>query len=175
MVELASMIAREEFSDRPACVCPVIASFLRGWNDRAAYADRQRLVPYAHRIVGTRESRRLTRERRDMCLEWAGANLRRGPIGRALARLRMRFRIAILCRPAYALRLRDGAGEYASRVLCGRRDVEGAFMLLESMLAIGTRPPSLRAPANGNGHVPSANGNGSAPPSVMPERPGVRV
>jgi hypothetical protein len=166
VVELASVIAHEKFSDRPDCVCSAIAAFLRGWNDRAAYADRQRLVPYAQRIVGTRESRRLTRERRDMCLEWAGADLQRGRVGRALARLRMRVRIAILCQPASALRLTEGAGEYAARVLYGRRDVEGAFLLLDSMLAIGTRPPQRpdgSPRANGNGYVPSANGNGHLP------------
>ena len=52
IVELASMIGGEPFSDRPRCVCPVVASFLRGWNDRAGYADRQRLHPYAPRVVG---------------------------------------------------------------------------------------------------------------------------
>jgi hypothetical protein len=185
VVELASVIAHEKFSDRPVCVCPAIAAFLRGWNDRAAYADRQRLVPYAERIVGTRESRRLTRERRDMCLEWAGADLQRGALGRTLARLRMRMRIAILCRPASALRLTEGAGDYAARVLHGRRDVEGPFLLLDSMLAIGTRPqrPDASPTANGNGHVPSANGNGHvppangnrlAPPSRVPEQTLVR-
>ena len=35
VVELASMIAGEKFTDRPNCVCPVIGSFLRCWNDRA--------------------------------------------------------------------------------------------------------------------------------------------
>jgi hypothetical protein len=34
LLELASMVARETFSDRPRCVCVVIAAFLRGWNDR---------------------------------------------------------------------------------------------------------------------------------------------
>ena len=157
VVELASLIAREEFSDRPVCVCPVIGAFLRGWNDRTAYADRQRLLPYAQRIVGTRGSSRLTRERRDMCLEWAGADLHRGPIGRMLARLRMRIRIAIFCGPAYALRLTEGGPEYAARVLYGQRNVEGAFLLLDAMLAIGPRPEG--------GSAATTNGarNGGAP------------
>ena len=54
IVELASMLAGEEFSDDPECVDEVIASFLRSWNDRASYSDRQRLLPYAERVVGTR-------------------------------------------------------------------------------------------------------------------------
>ena len=167
VVELASLIAREKFSDSPKCVCPVIASFLRGWNDRAAYADRQRLLPYAAQIVDTREARRLTRRRRDLCLEWAGVSLERGPVGRTLARLRTRARIAVLCGPGYALRLTDGAGEYASRVLCSRRDTAGAFALLDALLAIRT-PPRLDPLAllgNGNGRPLGSNGNGSASPS----------
>src|SRR5919201_4433363 len=72
VVELASMIAGEEFSDRPVCVCPVIGAFLRGWNDRASHAERQRLAPYARRIVGSRADPRVPQERREMSLEWAG-------------------------------------------------------------------------------------------------------
>ena len=33
VMELASMLASEPFSDHPASVCPVIASFLRAYND----------------------------------------------------------------------------------------------------------------------------------------------
>jgi hypothetical protein len=169
VVELASLIAREEFSDRPLCVCPVIAAFLRGWNDRSAYAHRQDLVPYAERIVATSGSSRVTRERRDMCLEWAGVNLHRGPVRRALARLWVRPRIALLCGPGHALRLKEGAGEYAARVLYGRRDLEGAFLLLDAMLAIGAprRPPASAnwsLSANGNGSAPHLNGNGADHP-----------
>ncbi len=165
VVELSSLIAREPFSDRPACVCPVIASFMRGWNDRAAYADRQRLRPYALRIVGTREDDRVTRERRDLCLEWVGVELRGGFVRRALARLRIRPRLAVLCGVRYATHLDEGAGEYAARVLFGRRDVDGAFVLLDAMLALGApQPERVEADisVNGNGHH-APNGNGSHP------------
>src|SRR5918996_6139245 len=67
VVELASVLAGEEFSDRPRCVCEVIAGFLRSWNDRAGHFDRQRLVPYASRIIGSRAEREVTRMRRDIC------------------------------------------------------------------------------------------------------------
>lgn len=97
VVELASMLAGEEFSDRPRCVCPVIAAFLRAWNDRAAHADRQRLRPYAERIVGSRGSRQLTRERREICLQWAGGEAGRGALRRRLRRLWTRMRIAVYC------------------------------------------------------------------------------
>ena len=35
IVELASILAKEKFSDEPDCVCPVIGAYLRSWNDRA--------------------------------------------------------------------------------------------------------------------------------------------
>jgi hypothetical protein len=72
-----------------------------------------------------------------------------------------------------------GAGEYAARVLFGRRDVEGGFILLDAMLALGPPParhvdeatadgPAAPAiPVNGNGRHPvipmPASGNGLAP------------
>ena len=40
-MELASMLAGETFTDRPAAVCPVIAGFVRAYNDAA---DRRRRV-----------------------------------------------------------------------------------------------------------------------------------
>ena len=58
IVELASVIAGEPFSDHPRCVCKVIAAFLRSWNDRASHSARQRLLPYAERVVGSRAARR---------------------------------------------------------------------------------------------------------------------
>jgi len=176
VVELASLIGGEEFSDRPRCVCPVIGAFLRGWNDRAAYADRQRLRPYAERIVGSRDSRAVTHERLNMCLASAGADLRGGAMRRALVRLRVRVPIAIFCGPRYALRLHEGAGEYAARVFYGRRDVDGAFALLDAMLSLG-RPASLPVLASPNGHngagpagaESARNGDGSE--GAAPKRP----
>src|SRR5436190_21789692 len=82
VVELASMIGGERFSDRPDCVCPVIGAFLRSWNDRVGYADRQHLETYASRVVGTGGSRRMSRIRRDICLSYAGAGLGRGLLRR---------------------------------------------------------------------------------------------
>lgn len=144
VVELASLMAREPFSDRPECVCPVIAAFLRGWNDRSAYADRQRLRPYAQRIVGTRAGRNVTRWRRDLCLGWVGFELGGGPVRRWARRTAIRLRIGFFCGVKYGVRLDEGAAEYATRVLYGRRDVEAAFGLLDALLA---------ATGNGTVHV----------------------
>jgi hypothetical protein len=151
VVELASVLGGEAFSDRPRCVCRVIGAFLRSWNDRAGYADRQRLLPYASRAVGTGGYRRISRIRRDVCLGYAGADLDRGPLGRAAARLRMRGRIAWSLSLWQALRLKSGAGVYAARVCSARGGSEEAFALLDRLLDVG----SQSAPAtngNGNGH-----------------------
>ena len=169
VVELASLIAQEEFSDRPRCVCPVIGAFLRGWNDRAPYAERQRLSPYAKRIVGSRGSPRVTRERRDICLQWAGADLGHGVVRRLWSRVGTRVRIAIFCGLGAAVRLDEGAGDYAARVAMAEGDAQRAFELLDTLLAtdeerrLGPSPVSATAngyaPLNGNGLPPRA-GNG---------------
>jgi hypothetical protein len=63
VVELASMLAGEHFSDHPNSVCPVIAALLRNYNDRIDDRRRQDLYPYAAKIVGTRGSVGLERAR----------------------------------------------------------------------------------------------------------------
>jgi hypothetical protein len=192
VVELASMIAREEFSDRPRCVCPVIGAFLRGWNDRAPHSKRQRLSPYAARIVGSRAGRRVTRERRDICLEWAGIDLSHSGARGALAGVIARMRIAVFCGLAAAVRPNEGAGDFAARVALARGDEKRAFELLETLLATGEeqrsdhsagatagnghsdtngdRRPEIavngRPAANGNGHLPAAKVPGSAKPTA---------
>jgi hypothetical protein len=162
IVELASMMAGEEFSDRPDCVCDVIAAFLRSWNDRLSYSDRQRLRPYAVRVVDTKSDRATTRLRRDICLVWAGADLSRGPLGRSLARISTRGRIALLFGLRPALRLDEGAGEYAARLCFARYDSDVAFDLLDRLLDVGAADDES-APLNGasNSHVPAPS-NGHA-------------
>ena len=169
IVELASLIGGEPFSDRPRCVCPVIAAFLRGWNDRAGYADRQRLRPYAWRVVGTGGYRRMSRIRRDLCLGWAGADLDRGPLRRLAARLLMRVRIAWAVGLWPALRLKRGAGAYAARVCFAADGGDQAFELLDRLLEVGGPPPAERrrslpahrVPAEPPGlGAPNGNGNG---------------
>jgi hypothetical protein len=56
VMEAAAFIAGEEHSDHPDCVSPVIAAFLRSWNDGLPDdATRTRLLkPYVRRVIGTR-------------------------------------------------------------------------------------------------------------------------
>jgi hypothetical protein len=70
-VELASVLAGEHFSDHPTSVCPVIAAFVRAYNDRVDDARRQDLLPYAARIVDTRADRSAERTRAARCAAWA--------------------------------------------------------------------------------------------------------
>jgi hypothetical protein len=80
VMELASMLAGEPFSDRPAAVCPIVAAFLRAYNDAVDDAHRQDLYVYAAAAVGTRASWPLMRLRARLCLEELRA-LRRTPLG----------------------------------------------------------------------------------------------
>jgi hypothetical protein len=70
-MELASMLAGEPFSDRPRCVDPVIAAFLRTYNDGIDDRRRQDLYPLAAEAVGTRSVSSVQAERARMCLRWA--------------------------------------------------------------------------------------------------------
>jgi hypothetical protein len=82
-MELASMLAGERFSDRPATVSPVIAAFLRTYNDGIDEDRRQDLYPLAALIVGTTRSRATERERVSRCLEFARELGASTPPGRA--------------------------------------------------------------------------------------------
>lgn len=63
VMELASMLAGEPFTDHPSSVCPVIGSFLRTYNDLVDDRRRQALYPCASKVVGSRGSRELVRLR----------------------------------------------------------------------------------------------------------------
>jgi hypothetical protein len=140
VVELSSVIAGEGFTDRPRCVCDVIGAFLRSWNDRSSHAERQLLRPYAKRIVGSRARRSVTRRRRDVCLTWAGADLTGNWASRAMGRLRMRLVILALYGPRPALRLSEGAGELAARVVFARYGIEAGLRVIDALLQVGSEP-----------------------------------
>jgi hypothetical protein len=69
VMELASMLAGEKFTDSPKSVSPVITRFLRAYNDRLDDERRQALYGYAARVVGTRASRAVERTRAALCVE----------------------------------------------------------------------------------------------------------
>ena len=53
VMELGAYLAHEKHSDRPTCVSPVLGAFLRNWNDSVDDDFRQRLKPYAARVLNT--------------------------------------------------------------------------------------------------------------------------
>jgi hypothetical protein len=70
VMELASMLAGERFTDHPRSVSRPIAAFLRGYNDLLDDPRRQDLYRYASRCVGTASSPLLERARVRRLLEW---------------------------------------------------------------------------------------------------------
>jgi hypothetical protein len=70
VMELASLLAGERFSDHPQSVCSVIGGFLRGYNDWIDDRRRQDLYAYASRVVGTAQSKEVQDARAQRCLEW---------------------------------------------------------------------------------------------------------
>ena len=71
VMEAAAYFAREPHSDRPACVSPVIAAFLRSWNDALSTADRNRLLkPYVLRVIGTRTTTADEETRAWLATDW---------------------------------------------------------------------------------------------------------
>src|SRR5436305_11886654 len=105
VMELASMLADDPFSDRPPSASGVIAAFLRTYNDAIDDERRQDLYPLAALIVGTAGSLRVERGRSSRCLELASSLGAGPPGGRGGIESRSRRRRAWLrCRdPAAAV------------------------------------------------------------------------
>jgi hypothetical protein len=80
-MELASMLAGERFTDRPASVCPLVGALLRTYNDKLDKRKRQDLYRYAADSVGTRGDHRLQARRAATVLAtaagWTAARRRR--------------------------------------------------------------------------------------------------
>jgi hypothetical protein len=73
IMELASMLAGERFSDRPYCVSPAIGGFLRAYNDFVDDRLRQDLYRLASAVVGTRGTPEVERLRVRRVIEWGRA------------------------------------------------------------------------------------------------------
>ena len=150
VMELASMLAGESFTDRPFSVCPVIGSFLRAYNDAVDDRRRQDLYACAAKVVGSRASADVERQRQAWLMEWT-SDLR----GR---KIRNRFRLPSLfsmpCGP------NEGAGIAAVRSI-GRHTAKthaAVLGLIDELVQIGASgrhstltthagcAPSLRTP-----------------------------
>ncbi|MFA9271220.1 MAG: hypothetical protein ACEQSX_10760 [Baekduiaceae bacterium] len=76
-MEVVSMLARERFSDHPACACPVLGAFARRLNDAWWPSDEARtdaLRPVLSLLLNTRSTREVEHARRlylvDCALRW---------------------------------------------------------------------------------------------------------
>lgn len=86
VMELASMLAGEPFSDHPESVSRPLAAFLRCYNDRVDDRRRQDLYEYAARAVGTAGPPEVERAQADRLLQWADARWRERRRGWVLGR-----------------------------------------------------------------------------------------
>ena len=140
VMELASMLAGEPFTDHPVSVCPVIGSFLRAYNDSIDDGRRQALYEYASRVVGSRGPQRTQQMRADRLAQWSDEMYRnrsgwfpmRSPL-RALGRLR---------KPPV-----DAIGTYAVHAVRKHTDQTHAAVLalVDELLAMGVRDDRVPA------------------------------
>jgi hypothetical protein len=70
VMEVVAYIAGEPWSDHPVCVSPLIAGFLRSWNDAMDDSDRQQLKPLIPWLVGTVADDATEQRRAWMVLDW---------------------------------------------------------------------------------------------------------
>lgn len=72
VMEAVSFVAGEPWSDSPTCACPVIAAFMRTWNDGLpSGADRDRLLkPLVPRLVGSRSTAAIEEQRAWLVVDW---------------------------------------------------------------------------------------------------------
>ena len=150
VMELASMLAGERFTDHPRSVSRTVAAFLRGYNDLLDDARRQDLYPYASQCVGTASDGAVEQERIERLIGWSdglrGRRAQRSWRGR-LRRARSRAHGTDPESAAnYALRALHRAG-------CRHRDV---LALIDELIALGAGErselhPSLPARQSGGG------------------------
>ncbi len=150
VMELASMLAGESFSDHPRSVSRPIASFLRGYNDLLDDRRREDLYGYAAQAVGTAESAAVEEARAARLLAWADEQWERRASRSLLDRVRLRR--------AYKERSADAepAGTYAVHAIRKVNDEThaAALALVDELLALGasgsvevTRGDDLAIPA----------------------------
>jgi hypothetical protein len=108
VMELASQLAGERFSDHPRSVSPVIGGLLRSYNDAIDDVRRQALLRYAALVVGTRAAPETELVRARRCVAWAAERSGRRPSG-------WRLLLARLHRPG-------AAGACAAECVRGGRD-----------------------------------------------------
>ena len=132
VMELASMLAGEPFTDRPYSVSPAIAGFLRAYNDYVDDELRQDLYRVASAVVRSRANARVERMRLERIIEW----------GKAMRRSRSKLLACVASASRYARAVDispDEAGTFAVRGIgrdC-RRAHAAALALVDDLLSCG--------------------------------------
>jgi len=155
VMELASMLAGEVFSDHPQSVCPVIGSFLRAYNDSIDDRRRQDLYAFAAKVVGSRGSAAGARARAERLAAWTAEV--RPP--RAYERLLPLWLRRTSRRPP---RMTDALGTVAVHAIRKHTDQSHAAVLalIDELLTIGTPTRMIEVPIE-----PYAQAWTLAPPS----------
>ncbi|MFL5859506.1 MAG: hypothetical protein ACJ780_01815 [Solirubrobacteraceae bacterium] len=131
VMELASMLAEEPFSDHPASACPVIGAFLRVYNDAVDDERRQDLYRYASMVVGSRASEDVTAARAARLAERAREMRRarrRWPLGVGIL-------VGFWCSPGFTP---DASFAVSELVQCGPEGHVAALALVDELLEMGT-------------------------------------
>jgi len=137
VMELASMLAGEPFSDHPISVCPVIGSLLRAYNDSIDDRRRQDLYACAAKVVGSRCSPEVQQRRAERLEAWSEQMLSRHPIRRRLR--------ALLDAGRHRRRSIESLGPQAVRAIARHSDQThvAVLALIDELLAMrDSRPPS---------------------------------
>ena len=131
VMELASMLGGERFSDHPESVSPVIGAFLRAYNDWIDDRRRQDLYGYASKVVGSRSRDDVEQARADRLAAWA-MQMRRRTWTRMLLPKRLQA-ISSERRPS-----RDVLGAYAVRSISRPSDEShtAVLALIDELLAM---------------------------------------
>jgi hypothetical protein len=159
VMELASMLAGEPFSDHPTTACPVVSSLLRAFNDALDDDPRQELYEYAAKVVGSGESRSVETARLDRLIAWTEE---------------LEGHHWMRCRPAASKRLRwwwlrppaHVVAARAMRAIAGRSHEARPDVLafVDELLALGTRIQAVAPPTEW-----------SAPPATKPGQPSAAI
>jgi hypothetical protein len=148
VMELASMLAGEPFTDRPASVSPAIAAFLRAYNDSVDDGRRQELYGLASTAIGTRSTPSVEQQRIARWSEWAQRRYRQ----RALP-VRMLWRLRYGCR----VPLDTDAAAFRAVASIGRSSDEShaqVLALIQELCEIGSEPAAA-PPSHSVGPLPS--------------------
>ncbi len=157
VMELASMLAGEPFSDHPTTACPVVASLLRAFNDALDDEPRQELYEYAAKVVGSRGPRNVESARLDRLIAWS-EELEGRYRTRSRSRARRCLRWRALRPPAHVVAAR------AIKAIAGRSHEARPDVLsfVDEILALGAGAQVVAPPREWSGTAATKSGEPSA-------------